>query len=199
MYYVFSLRKGTAMGIVLNFLQKMIFTFAVCALPYAGIRYLIIRKKKIKTDIKSEAVLMLFVLYIFWLCSETIFTGRISVSHMMQRLETFDMMNFTPFVTMARYVDFKNFGLSAVNLLGNVIIFIPLGFFAPYYSKKCKNFFFGVFISFLSSCMIEFIQLFLPRSVDIDDVILNTLGGAVGALVFAIYHFVKRRKTSEKL
>lgn len=181
-----------------GYIFSAILTFLICALPYAAIRYMIIKKKKISFDKKRELTLMFFVIYIFWLCSVTIITADISLSHMYNKFESGYMINFNPFETMDRYVDFKNFDLSAVNLLGNVIIFIPLGFFAPYFSKKCKNFFFGVFVSFLSSCAIEFLQLFMPRSVDIDDVILNTLGGAVGALIFAVYYFVKRRKSIEK-
>ena len=34
------------------------------------------------------------------------------------------------------------------------------------------------------ACLIEFLQLFLGRSVDVDDVILNTLGGLLGYLLF---------------
>ena len=36
----------------------------------------------------------------------------------------------------------------------------------------------------LLSVSIEFIQLFMPRFTDIDDVILNTLGTLIGALIY---------------
>ena len=42
------------------------------------------------------------------------------------------------------------------------------------------------------SCLIEFLQLFLGRSVDVDDLILNTLGGLMGYLLFCL--LPKKRK-----
>ena len=38
----------------------------------------------------------------------------------------------------------------------------------------------------LSSVFIETVQVFLARMVDIDDVILNTLGGVIGYVLFLL-------------
>ena len=62
-----------------------------------------------------------------------------------------------------------------INFLGNIIMFMPFGLFIPYLwgisGKKT------ILIGFSSSLFIEFCQLFLSRGTDVDDLILNTLGG----------------------
>ena len=52
--------------------------------------------------------------------------------------------------------------------------------------EKWRHFFAAVGLSAIASCLIEFVQLFLGRSVDVDDLILNTLGGLVGYLLFCL-------------
>lgn len=85
-----------------------------------------------------------------------------------------------------------------MNVLGNIILFIPLGFFLPLLMKIkfCKT----VLCGFLFSLVIELIQLPMNRVSDIDDLILNTVGTILGFFVFvfskAIYlHFSYKYKT----
>jgi glycopeptide antibiotics resistance protein len=79
------------------------------------------------------------------------------------------------------------------NFIGNLILFLPLGFLLPSASPRLmvpKN----IFVVFLLlSATIEIMQLVLRgygiyRTVDIDDVILNTLGGMVGFGLFRTFH-----------
>ena len=75
----------------------------------------------------------------------------------------------------------------AVNLLGNVILFIPAGYFFPrlwYFFRPFWRFFLGIFSLLL---LIEVSQLFSLRGrLDIDDVILNLLGIHMGFLFYKI-------------
>lgn len=80
-----------------------------------------------------------------------------------------------------------------IHLIGNIFLFIPLGFMLLIFFDKVKV---GkvIFIGFLCSLTIETVQFLLGlyigynyRSSDIDDVILNTLGSIVGILVFKIF------------
>lgn len=72
------------------------------------------------------------------------------------------------------------------NLMGNILIFIPLGFLYPLCRKKNVGFFEALLVILGSSCMIELIQfLFLTsRRADVDDVILNLIGGIIGYLIY---------------
>ncbi len=69
------------------------------------------------------------------------------------------------------------------NVLGNLLLFIPLGYFISYYLKS-KNFFFPIIISIISSTSIEITQKYIGRVFDIDDILLNVFGALIGYLLY---------------
>ena len=78
---------------------------------------------------------------------------------------------------------------SATNIFGNLLLFIPLGIFLPLLWPGLAAFKKILVIALLSSISIELFQLIsrfagIYRSVDIDDVILNTLGCLAGLAIF---------------
>ena len=72
------------------------------------------------------------------------------------------------------------------NFFGNVLIFLPIGFFEvllhPGFSRKWQVLF-SAATAVLLSLLIEFAQFFNYRVPDVDDVILNTVGGVLGSLL----------------
>lgn len=72
-------------------------------------------------------------------------------------------------------------------LLGNVVMFAPLGFFsallwrAPHWWK-------AMLVGFCTSLSIEIIQFFVGRSSDVNDVLLNTLGALCGFWLFCLLY-----------
>lgn len=66
----------------------------------------------------------------------------------------------------------------------NVIMLMPLGFLLPYIWKNFRNPFKVAFTGFLLSVFIEFAQVPTNRLVDVDDVMMNTLGTMLGYLVW---------------
>lgn len=89
--------------------------------------------------------------------------------------------NLTPFREILRY-DYGTNGFYK-QVFGNILLFIPLGYFATKYCQIKR--FGGIFlITFLSSLSIEVVQHFIGRSFDIDDVILNVVGGVLGFLIY---------------
>ena len=87
------------------------------------------------------------------------------------------------------------------NLFGNVLIFVPFGFFLPMASKyKYRSFLSAVFYSFALSLCVETFQLLTKvGSFDVDDMLLNTIGGALGCLIFYWMNRVRRNyETKEK-
>lgn len=101
------------------------------------------------------------------------------------------------FLNGAEYFSTKEILL---NLLGNVIGFIPLGFLLPIIRQKKKFSFISVIFVFLFSLTIEGIQLIFRIGVfDVDDLLLNTLGGFIGYVSYLLCHCVSkagRRKKS---
>jgi len=89
--------------------------------------------------------------------------------------------NYTPFKEMFRYDVGSN--LFIKNVLGNILLFTPLGFYAGYYTKSKKVIPIFIIVA-LSSATVEFTQLNIGRTFDIDDIILNTVGGLLGSLLY---------------
>lgn len=89
--------------------------------------------------------------------------------------------NYIPFKEMFRYS--LGSRLFIKNVLGNIIMFIPYGFFVSYYLdlKKSKLCFLLVLLVSLS---IEGTQLIIGRVFDIDDILLNIVGGMIGFFVY---------------
>lgn len=78
-----------------------------------------------------------------------------------------------------------------INLLGNIAAFMPFGFFVPLLKKKYCGFFRCTIFSALFSLFVETIQLvFKVGAFDVDDIVLNTIGGMAGYLLFR-YGFSK--------
>lgn len=104
--------------------------------------------------------------------------------------------NFIPFKEIFRY------RMSSVlfyrNVIGNVILFLPFGFFVSYYCKLNK-YYYNLLVIFITSFSIEIIQSMIGRSFDIDDVILNLIGGYLGYVIYILsgkilrYYSVKLR------
>ena len=79
------------------------------------------------------------------------------------------------------------------NLFGNVLIFVPFGFFMPMASKY-RSFFSAVFYSFVLSFCVETFQLIAKvGSFDVDDLLLNTIGGFAGYIIFVLARGVWER------
>jgi len=74
-----------------------------------------------------------------------------------------------------------------INLAGNVVMFVPLGFFIPCVFPGADTFRRTLLYSFITVICIEIIQLFtLLGSLDVDDLLLNMIGAAAGFAVCRI-------------
>ncbi len=107
-------------------------------------------------------------------------------------------INLIPFRTISEYLLFPQDHLrhAFINLAGNIITFIPLGFFLPYFWKKFNFFTKHLLCSLLIILFIELFQFFtLLGSFDIDDLLLNIIGTAIG---FFILKLIKFNKTDSK-
>ena len=96
--------------------------------------------------------------------------------------------NFIPFKEMLRYRIFSN--LFFKNVVGNMIMFLPYGFFTSYFLKLDRKKAI-IYLSLLVSCTIEFTQLLIGRVFDVDDIILNVLGGLFGYFIYRFVYFVR--------
>ena len=111
--------------------------------------------------------------------------------------------NLVPFVEIRRFWIYrKQLGMFALitNLFGNVIGFIPYGFILPVIAHKCRNGLFIVASGFSLSLLVETVQLIAKVGCfDVDDLILNTLGAAIGYMLFAVCNYLRRKRYGEKI
>ena len=137
------------------------------------LRVVYLIKNKEKFVVSKEIMSLTFVVYI--LCMFQIVTSNdVSGVH---------GVNITLFKELTRYQIGTN--LFYRNIIGNIIMFIPFGFFTSYYLKlNRKSIIF--FISLTVSLVIELIQLKIGRAFDIDDIILNMVGTFVGYYAYRL-------------
>lgn len=103
-------------------------------------------------------------------------------------LEGLDTANFTLFKTIKMYVNYSHMLNSFENLVGNVVVFIPFGFLLPFIQERCKHFFVLLLNAFLFVLGIEVFQLFSAfGAFDVDDILLNCVGAALGFVFYRIY------------
>ncbi len=104
--------------------------------------------------------------------------------------------NFVPLETVRLFLwVLKNSGdrqmrwQAVANLVGNVVLFVPLGLFLPMLWKKCQNLV-GFFLWLLPALiMVELLQLVTRLGAcDVDDLLLNTLGALGGWLLWKLLH-----------
>lgn len=94
------------------------------------------------------------------------------------------------------YVYREQLGIKAflLNVVGNVVGFMPFSFFIPIISRRCKFWYNTIFLSFFLSLSIEITQLiFKVGSFDVDDLFLNTLGGVCGYLLYQLVQMIRRK------
>lgn len=139
-----------------------------------------------------ELLLALFCLYLIGLASQTLIgprwrpEGMGLVEYARSRWQQGWGINLDPGFTIRSMLEKGSRGQKLVNLAGNVLIFAPMGFLPPVLWKKARHWWAALGLSAGLSCLIEFLQLFLGRSVDVDDLLLNTLGGLLGYLLFCL-------------
>ena len=136
--------------------------------------YLINNKEKIL--LYKELMMLLFAIYILCLFQVVTF----------QDDSVWAGNNFIPFQEILRYNITSR--LFWKNVVGNMLMFLPFGFFVSYYLKVEKvNLPFMLVL--VTSLAIEIVQMMIGRVFDVDDIILNLIGGILG---YFIYKLLKR-------
>ena len=105
--------------------------------------------------------------------------------------------NLAPLRTIVGYIEnYEGYGASIllINLAGNIVAFMPLGFLLPLVFKRMDRLSVITRITLLISITAKIFQfMFNVGGLDIDDVLLNTLGGVMGYLIYrALYLCFKK-------
>ena len=138
---------------------------------------------------------VVFICYILFLL-KLLLLSRVSLGELFNNQRSLDRsINIIPFYSIKEYIfsssaTLKEFAFG--NVVGNIVIFIPLG---TYYSlfRNNKRVVTNLLFIFIVSLSIEVIQGVLDIGAsDIDDILLNCLGGLAGILVYKFLLFILR-------
>ena len=169
--------------------------------------YNVVKNKRI--NIAREIILFIFFVYFLFLLLLTIFKGgRIEFrnqfnSFMYREHGLLGIINIVPIKETINTFMHSETGMrnSLRNLIGNILVFMPLGFFIPLLFDKFNNLKKVLKVGCLSSLAIELSQLFVGSNVcDIDDVIYNTLGALAGFICYKTFEtIIKKVNLKNKL
>ncbi len=157
------------------------------------IGYFLVYKKLMKGTKKLKAskvgLWSLFLIYMIVVLGATI--G--------DRVSGYESVNLHLF---SSYKDaYNNFSLGEWrNIILNILMFVPIGFMMPLIFKKCECWYITYLVGFGITLFIEMIQFISKRGVfELDDIINNTLGCAIGyGIVMIFISLFKRKKVNKK-
>ena len=171
--------SNTIQGVI-RFTWPMILISSVIMISFR-LCYLIKNHEKI--IVYKELMMLIFGLYI--LCLFQVVTFQDDV--------TWASNNFIPFKEILRY-DIRS-RLFMKNVIGNMILFLPFGFFTSYY-LKAEKMNLPILLTVIASISIEVVQMMIGRVFDVDDILLNVLGGTLGIVLYMIFRMISEKLPS---
>lgn len=141
-------------------------------------------------DPVREAVVAMFFVWCLWLVRLTFFPMVIIF------YDWHSKVNLIPFASILQLIEETNSATAFRNIAGNIILFIPLGFLFPILFARARTLGPLIWRAAVISAVIEVAQVFTKaRSIDIDDVLLNTIGAAIGWVIYSIVARIAERNT----
>lgn len=140
---------------------------------------------KNKKNGPGSVMVFLFVLYLLLLFYLLFFSETYG-----RTMDSGYRYNLEPFKEIRRFLSNRDsLGQHNViiNLVGNIVAFAPFGFFLAVLCKAGKNIFSCVLLTGLFSFLVESVQLvFKVGAFDVDDIMLNAVGGLAGFLCYSL-------------
>ena len=142
------------------------------------VRFVALKNNGKKFVFHEEFQNLLFIIYILLLFE--LLTGTENSSGI--------GINLVPFSEIFRY----DIGSAMFNytVLGNILLLAPYGYFVARYIKS-KGVYQIFIISLITSFTVEILQVKIGRSFDVDDIILNVIGGILGYFVYVSLKAIK--------
>ena len=99
-------------------------------------------------------------------------------------------LNLVPLKTIMHFISTMSRGNTVfpiINLAGNIGVFVPFGVMLPYLFAKLRNRYWFTLCFIGAIIVLEIGQVLLRRGTgDVDDVILNAIGGMIGYFVYDV-------------
>lgn len=145
---------------------------------------------KSRRTIYRTACFFLFIVYLAILMNVLFFSDYYGRTDLKSEY-TYNLIPFKEINRFIKYRDYMTFEDWTTNLFGNVLAFIPLGFFLPLMNVNYRKFFKVLFSCFFISLFVECLQLYYKVGIfDVDDLFLNSLGGVIGYVIYKVVYKV---------
>jgi glycopeptide antibiotics resistance protein len=96
--------------------------------------------------------------------------------------------NIVPILETIKFIEDAPAELVMSNIVRNILIFVPFGFFMPMLFRRAERFYRTVAYGVLASFAIESVQFLLRlRIANVDHIILNTAGVIAGYLIYKLF------------
>ena len=187
-FFRMEMNSGSILG---YFLQAVPITIVV-GIVYLILRLVFLKRKNRRIVWLSEIMRLLFVCYLTGLCSLVILPANFWLHvydgiffgwwEYIGTFFKFGEINLIPTIVKCLSGDYSLGSWVKEMLVGNIIMFIPFGFFLPFVVEKLNRKK-ALIISLVVPLVVESLQLFVSRSFDIDDLICNFLGIIIGFII----------------
>lgn len=167
---------------ILGYIGDML-PYMIIALPIIIVLRFIYNKMRgfKKLRIYHEVGVVIFLLFMTALFSQTVMTFLYTGPVVTRSFANINIIPFQVFQdTYYAITELNYWQPFIINFLGNICIFMPIGFMLPLLWKRLDRFWIVTLIGLSTSLFIETTQLAQARSSDIDDLWLNTLGCMLG-------------------
>ena len=171
-----------------NLVEVMHITWPIVAVTVVAIMSLRITyliKYKPKFVLYEEILILIFAIYILMFFQIVTYQDVISYGN-----------NFIPFKELTRYPIGSS--LFYRNVIGNILLFMPYGFFASYYLRLDKKKI-ALLLIFIVSISIEIVQLVIGRCFDVDDILLNIIGGMLGYFLYRLLYLITEKMSKKTI
>lgn len=162
------------------------------------------RTAHIKELLKHEILVNMLFIYLLYLAQMTIFPLNfgIPLERRVSLIPFKTIMQFAPILLKHGLISNSlrpHLNIGAINIVGNVVVFIPVGILIPLVNRRVSTFRMTLLLGFTTSFTIELLQFLFTkgRIMDIDDLILNTLGVAAGWVAFKGIKCLVKDKSKE--
>ena len=190
------LRSIMNSGSVLGYFFQAVPITCIVGIIYVIICVVILKRNKLKIEWLKEIMKLLFTCYLTGLISLVILPANFWLDFFdgvflgwwdeMLPIFSFGGFNLVPSLIKALSGELTIGSWVKTMLIGNIAMFLPLGFFLPFVTERVnrKNIF---VVSIAVPFIVELLQMIFGRSFDVDDLICNFIGIVAGFFIgFAI-------------
>ena len=109
------------------------------------------------------------------------------------RIVGFNLQPFREILRFWRHRKALGYRIVFWNLGGNILCFMPFGVFVMWLWKNMDRWYLVASLSLYLSLLIELVQYFMKvGSFDVDDLLLNTIGGVLGYVCYKVWRWIRR-------